>query len=58
LTQVNVPSRRANQTRGRLRVYRPLYNQTDWWVRPQAVFFETVMIDGASSARSEWAGDG
>ena len=32
-------------------VYRPLYNATGWWVRPHAMFFETVTIDGVAGPR-------
>ena len=32
-------------------VYRPLYNASGWWVRPHAMFFETVTIDGAVRPR-------
>lgn len=34
-------------------VYRPLYNQTGWWLRPHAMFFETVTVDGATHPRFE-----
>ncbi|MEO8806841.1 MAG: DUF1653 domain-containing protein [Burkholderiaceae bacterium] len=34
-------------------VYRPLYNTTGWWVRPHAMFFETVLIDGQRRPRFE-----
>jgi hypothetical protein len=48
---------RHSETLEPLVVYRPLYNQTGWWVRPHAMFFESVMIDGALRARFEWVGD-
>jgi len=32
-------------------VYRPLYNATGWWVRPHAMFFETVEIEGRAVIR-------
>jgi hypothetical protein len=32
-------------------VYRPLYNATGWWVRPHAMFFETIEIDGRVQPR-------
>jgi hypothetical protein len=32
-------------------VYRPLYNQTGWWVRPHAMFFGTLLIDGVEQPR-------
>ena len=34
-------------------VYRPLYNSTGWWVRPHAMFFENVVIDGVLRSRFE-----
>ncbi len=32
-------------------VYRPLYNATGWWLRPHAMFFESVVIDGVRQPR-------
>ena len=32
-------------------VYRPLYNASGWWVRPHAMFFEAVTIDGVAQPR-------
>lgn len=32
-------------------VYRPLHNATGWWVRPHAMFFETVDVDGVARPR-------
>jgi len=32
-------------------VYRPLYNATGWWVRPHAMFFGTVEVDGGKQPR-------
>ena len=34
-------------------VYRPLYDTSGWWVRPHAMFFETVSVDGAQRPRFE-----
>lgn len=34
-------------------LYRPLYNQTGLWVRPYAMFFGQVCIDGQSRPRFE-----
>jgi hypothetical protein len=48
---------RHSETLEPLVVYRPIYDQTGWWVRPHAMFFETVTIDGSSLARFEWVGD-
>ncbi|MFG6467838.1 DUF1653 domain-containing protein [Roseateles sp. BYS87W] len=32
-------------------VYRPLYNDSGWWVRPHAMFVEQVDIDGVRQPR-------
>jgi hypothetical protein len=32
-------------------VYRPLYNATGLWVRPHAMFFEEIEIDGRLQPR-------
>jgi hypothetical protein len=32
-------------------VYRPLYNATGLWVRPYAMFFESIEIDGQHQPR-------
>ena len=42
---------RHSETLEPLVVYRPLHNDSGWWVRPHAMFFECVMIDGASQPR-------
>ena len=42
---------RHSETHQPLVVYRPLYNATGWWVRPHAMFFETVAIDGVVQPR-------
>ncbi len=34
-------------------VYRPLYDTSGWWVRPHAMFFETVSVDGVQRPRFE-----
>ena len=34
-------------------VYRPLYNDTGWWVRPFEMFVGTVEIDGLVRRRFE-----
>jgi hypothetical protein len=34
-------------------VYRPLYNDTGWWVRPFEMFIGTVEIDGLVRRRFE-----
>ena len=32
-------------------LYRPLYNDTGLWVRPHAMFFEEVVVDGERRLR-------
>ncbi len=44
---------RHSETHEPLVVYRPLYNATGWWVRPHAMFFETVTIAGVTRPRFE-----
>ena len=44
---------RHSETLEPLVVYRPLYNQTGWWVRPHAMFFETGNFDGVVRPRFE-----
>ena len=42
---------RHSETQEPLVVYRPLYNDTGWWVRPHAMFFEDVVVDGVRQPR-------
>ena len=42
---------RHSETLEPLVVYRPLYGQSGLWVRPHAMFFEQVEIDGRWQAR-------
>jgi putative acetyltransferase len=42
---------RHSETLEPLVVYRPLYNATGWWVRPHAMFFGNVDIDGHTVPR-------
>ena len=42
---------RHSETNEPLVVYRPLYNASGWWVRPHAMFFEAVVIDGVRLPR-------
>lgn len=44
---------RHSETHESLVVYRPLHNGTGWWVRPHAMFFGDVDIDGAQRPRFE-----
>jgi len=40
-----------SETEEKLVVYRPLYGEGELWVRPLAMFSETVMVDGVQKAR-------
>ena len=42
---------RHSETLEPLVLYRPLYNATGWWVRPHAMFFEDVTVDGVRQPR-------
>lgn len=42
---------RHSETLEPLVVYRPLYDASGWWVRPHAMFFGTVVIDGVERPR-------
>lgn len=42
---------RHSETHEPLVVYRPLYNATGWWVRPHAMFFGLVDVDGRQVRR-------
>jgi len=42
---------RHSETLEALVVYRPLYNQTGWWVRPYAMFFEDIEHEGRRQPR-------
>jgi hypothetical protein len=42
---------RHSETLEPLVVYRPLYNASGLWVRPHAMFFEHVVIEGKRQAR-------
>lgn len=49
---------RHSETLEPLVVYRPLYNNTGWWVRPHAMFFETGEFDGTVRPRFERVAEG
>jgi hypothetical protein len=40
-----------SETGESLVVYRPVYGEGGLWVRPKAMFFETVTVDGAATPR-------
>ena len=42
---------RHSETHEALVVYRPLYNASGLWVRPHAMFFGSVELDGRSQPR-------
>lgn len=42
---------RHSETLEPLVLYRPLREDVGWWVRPYAMFFETVVVDGVAQPR-------
>ena len=42
---------RHSETLEPMVVYRPLYNASGWWVRPHAMFFGAVLVDGVMQRR-------
>ena len=48
---------RHSETQEELVVYRALYNDFDLWVRPLAMFLESVEINGVIMPRFEYLGD-
>lgn len=42
---------RHSETLEPLVVYRPLYDASGWWVRPHAMFFGTVVVEGVAQPR-------
>jgi hypothetical protein len=42
---------RHSETHEPLVVYKPLYNASGLWVRPHAMFFENVTIEGVTQPR-------
>lgn len=47
---------RHSETLEELVVYKKLYGERDLWVRPRAMFLETVERDGKRLARFEYIG--
>ena len=48
---------RHSETLEPLVLYRPLYQASGDWVRPYAMFFEDVLIDGVKQPRFVRVGD-
>jgi len=44
---------RHSETLEPLVVYRPLYNDSGWWLRPYEMFTGTLVVDGVVRARFE-----
>jgi len=42
---------RHSETFEPLVVYRPLYADLGWWVRPHAMFFEDIVVEGQTQPR-------
>ncbi len=42
---------RHSETEEVLVFYRPLYNDSGWWVRPYEMFVENVVVDGVEQPR-------
>ena len=42
---------RHSETLEPMVVYRPLYNDTGLWIRPFAMFVETIVVDGETRPR-------
>jgi hypothetical protein len=47
---------RHSETDERMVVYRPLYDDSGMWVRPLAMFLETVQVDGKTVPRFAYLG--
>ena len=47
---------RHSETDERVVVYRPLYNDSGLWVRPLAMFTETVLVEGIPTPRFAYIG--
>lgn len=45
-----------SETQERLVVYRPLYGRGDLWVRPLAMFTDTLSVDGQTRERFRYLG--
>jgi len=45
-----------SETLERLVLYKALYGEYDLWVRPKAMFMETVIVDGREKKRFAYVG--
>ena len=45
-----------SETRETLVLYRPLYGEGALWVRPKAMFLESVVVDGVEQPRFAFVG--
>ena len=48
---------RHSETEELLVLYRPMYGDESLWVRPFAMFFEKVIVDGLQVPRFKYIGD-
>lgn len=48
---------RHSENEEELALYRPLYGERALWVRPLAMFTESVEVDGCVRPRFEWLSD-
>lgn len=48
---------RHSETKEELVVYRTLYGDFDLWVRPKAMFMETVVVNGVEVPRFQYVGE-
>jgi len=46
-----------SETEEQMVLYRPLYGEKGLWVRPYAMFFETVVYEGTEVARFLYVGE-
>jgi len=47
---------RHSETEAPMVVYRPMYNNTGWWVRDHSMFFESLEVDGVLRKRFDFIG--